>query len=289
MKILILISIVSILCLVGCTEDISLTVLGGEKKIVIEGSIENGKHAKVLVTRNSPISQSIDYNNLIVSNAKVYVSNGIITDTLKFNFPNYDSSASIPFLYTGNSIIGVTNQTYSLTVLADGHTYSAVTTIPAIVALDSVWWKAEPGKDSLGLAWAHLTDPSALGNCYKWYAKRATKDKRFLAPYASTFDDKFINGKSFDFAYDRGTDPNDQATAAPTPDAGYFRQTDTIYIKFCTIDYNTCRFYETFERALQTNGNPFASPVSVVSNINGGGLGVWAGLGTTYDTIKPKH
>ena len=258
--------------------------MGGDKKIVIEGSIESGKPAKVIVTRNSPISQTMDFNAILVKDAKVYVSNGLITDTLALSI---DSFASIPLLYKGASIIGVPHQTYYLTVFADGHTYTSVTTIPTPIPLDSVWWRKEPGKDSLGLAWAHLSDPQGFGNSYKWYAKRATKDRRFLAPYASTFDDKFIDGKSFDFAYDRGSDPNDKAMASETPDAGYFKKTDTVYIKFCTIDYNTARFYTTYERALQTNGNPFASPVSVLSNINGGGLGVWAGFGCSYDTIMP--
>ncbi len=273
--------------LTGCTEDVSLTILGGDKKIVIEGTIENGKPAKVIVTRNSPISQAIDFNTILVKDAKVYVSNGAITDTLLFSI---DSFASIPFLYKGSSILGVPSQTYYLTVLADGHTFTSVTTIPTPVALDSVWWKVQPGKDSLGLAWAHLSEPAGFGNAYKWFAKRPTSDRRFIAPYASTFDDKFIDGKSFDFAYDRGTDPNDKATASPEPpDAGYFKGTDTVYIKFCAIDYNTAKFYTTYERALESNGNPFASPVTIISNITGGGLGVWAGLGCSYDTIMPPH
>ena len=276
--------------LYSCTEDINLTVVGGDKKIVIEGSIENGKPARVMVTRNSPLGQTLDYNNLLVTNAQVYVSNGIITDTLRFNYPILDLTSSIPFLYKGSAFVGVPGQTYYLTVIADGITYSSITTIPALVSLDSVWWKEQPPKDSLGFAWAHLSEPAGFGNAYKWYAKRPTKDDRFLAPYASTFDDKFIDGKSFDFAYNRGTDPNATAAAPPIlTDDGYFKKTDTIYIKFCTIDYFTAKFYTTYEAALQTNGNPFASPVSIISNIYGGGLGVWGGFGCTYDTILPVH
>ena len=277
-----------IFSLFSCTEDINLSVVGGYKKVVIEGSIENGKPAKVMVTRNSPLGQTLDYNNLLITNAKVYVSNGVITDTLKFNFPDLDLTSSIPFLYIGSTVIGVPGQTYHLTVIADDQTFTSNTTIPAPVALDSVWWKVQPPKDSLGFAWAHFSEPAGFGNAYKWYAKRPVKDNRFIAPYASTFDDKFIDGKSFDFAYNRGTDPNATASAPPImTDDGYFRQTDTIYIKFCTIDYYTARFYTTYEAALQTNGNPFASPVSIISNINGGGLGVWGGFGCTYDTIMP--
>ncbi len=274
-----------LLFLVSCTEDINLDVVGGDKKIVIEGSIEIGSPAKVIVTRNSPISQSIDVNAILVTNAKVYVSNGILTDTLALTI---DTFASFPLVYKGSTVLGAAHQTYYLTVLADGKTFTSITSIPEPIALDSVWWKNEPPRDSLGYAWAHLSEPPGYGNYYKWFAKRGTQDRRFIAPYASTFDDKFINGKSFDFAYNRGTDPNDQAAAPPDKlTEGYFNITDTIYVKFCTIDYYTCKFYTTYEAALQTNGNPFSSPVSIISNINGGGLGVWGGFGCTYDTILP--
>jgi hypothetical protein len=273
--------------LVSCTEDVNLSVVGGDKKIVIEGNIENGKPATVIITRNSPISQTVDLNSILVTNAKVYVSNGISTDTLVLAI---DTFSSLPFVYKGSSILGAPNQTYHLTVLADGKTFTSTTSIPSLIALDSVWWKEQPPRDSLGYAWAHFSEPTGYGNAYKWFAKRATQDRRFIAPYASCFDDRFIDGKSFDFAYNRGTDPNDQAAAPPEKkEQDYFKNTDTIYIKFCTIDYYTAKFYTTYQAALQTNGNPFSSPVSIISNINGGGLGVWGGLGCTYDTIFPVH
>lgn len=286
---LIISGIISLFLLDSCTEDINLSVVGGDNKIVIEGSIENGAPAKVIITRNSPLGQTLDYNNLIVSGAKVYVSNGSITDTLKFNYPNLDLTSSFPFLFIGTTVIGVPGQTYYLTVIADDKTYTSITTIPQPVQLDSVWWKEQPLKDSLGFAWAHFSEPPGIGNAYKWSAKRPTKDNRFISPYASSFDDRFIDGKSFDFAYNRGTDPNATATAPPIlSDEGYFKNTDTIYIKFCSVDFYTSRFYSTYEAALQTNGNPFASPSSIIGNINGGALGVWGGFGCSYDTIMPS-
>ncbi|MGQ0827433.1 MAG: DUF4249 domain-containing protein [Bacteroidota bacterium] len=287
MKKTIVIFIVCFMTFTGCEEDINLTVASGDRKIVIEGSIENGEPAQVIVTRNSPLSQTVDYSKILVTDAQVFVSDGIITEQL---FPGIDSTASIPFVYESSTIIGVSGKMYYLTVIADGKTYTATTSIPAPIALDSVWWKPQPPEDSLGFAWGHLSDPPALGNAYRWYAQRETKDRRFLAPFGSTFDDKFINGKSFEFAYNRGEDATIDPQildAEPENEQGYFKNTDTIYIKFCTIDYITAKFYTTFETSLESYGNPFASPVTIMSNIEGGALGVWAGFGATYDTIMP--
>lgn len=289
-----LIGMVALNLLTSCEEDINLTVAGGESKIVIEGNIENGKPAEVFVTRNSSLTQAVNFSNILVENAKVYVSNGGITDTLKLAL---DSFATIPLLYKGSSLIGVSGQTYNLTVIVDGKTYTATTTIPALVALDSVWWKPQPPQDTLGYAWGHLTDPPGTGNAYKWFAKTPTERKqyngnlvilnrRFLAPLGSTFDDKFIDGKSFDFAYNKTPDPTEVNFVDEEP-SFYYNKKDTIFIKFCSIDYKAAKFYVTYESAMQTNGNPFASPVSIISNISKGGLGVWAGFGAVYDTILP--
>ncbi len=299
MKKYILIIITSLSVLIGCTEDINLKVTAGAGKIVIEGSIENGKKAQVIVTRNSALTSPVDFSKILVTDAKVYVSSAGITDTLAFGI---DSTASIPFLYLGKKIIGAPGQTYNLTVIADGKTFTSITTIPTPVKLDSVWWKADPPHDTLGFAWAHLSEPAGIGNAYRWYAKLPAKhitfngkdlllNRRFVPADGASFNDKFIDGKSFDFSYDRGYDPTEASYTQTLPKntLGYYKPTDTIYIKFCAIDNATYTFYSTYEAELGTNGNPFASPVSILSNINGGALGVWAGFGATYDTIYPHH
>jgi hypothetical protein len=292
-----IIIIASLSLLTSCSEDINLNVAAGPPKIVIEGNIENGKHPEVIVTRNSPLTSAVDFTKILVTDAQVFVSNGITTDTLHFGI---DSAASVPFNYSTHNMVGVVGQSYSLTVIADGKTYKATTTIPTPVPLDSVYWKAQPPHDTLGFAWAHLTEPVGIGNAYRWYAKKPRKtiiyngqpvtlNRRYVAPGGATFDDKFVDGKSFDFAYDRSYDPTEVTYTKDEPksEIGYYKPTDTIYIKFCAIDYPSYQFYTTFESALGTNGNPFASPVSILSNIDNGGLGVWSGLGATYDTIYP--
>ena len=116
MKKLISLAFVSITLFNSCEEDINIDVKAGDKKIVIEGNIENGKPAEVIVTRNSPLFSTINFADILVTDAKVYVSNGVITDTLKLDT---SLTTSAPILYTGNTVIGVPGQTYYLTVIAE--------------------------------------------------------------------------------------------------------------------------------------------------------------------------
>jgi hypothetical protein len=272
---------------VSCERDITVDLPEVEQKIVVEGYIEPGEKAVVMLTRSASFFAPVDSASLIsylVANAFVTVSDGIITDTL---VPTLDTSYYVPLLYKSQTLLGQVGKTYTLTVVADGKTLTAVTTIPQLVPLDSVWFKLQEGRDSLGFAWAHLTDPDTVGNCYQWFAKRLGKDKRFLPPPGSVFEDKFINGKSFDFAYNRGREPNSEEEDDDDDNdgaRGYFQLGDTIAVKFCSIDRAHFDFWRRYHQQVNSNGNPFSAPAPIPTNINGG-LGIWGGYATTYDTI----
>ena len=45
------------------------------------------------------------------------------------------------------------------------------------------------------------------------------------------------------------------------------------------------QFWRGVVRQVGTNGNPFAEPMNLVSNINGG-LGIWTGYGAAYYEVE---
>lgn len=272
----------------ACTKDITVDLPEANPKLVIEGGIEPGGNPWVIISKSvgyfDPVDSATLANN-IVTNATVIVSDGTSTDTLQLTFdPNY----TIPLVYKGNSIVGQVGRTYSLTITTpDGKSASSTTTIPNPVPLDSLWFEVETnqtGQDSLGFAWAHMTEPAGMGQGYRWFAKRLHKDNTFVPPFGSAFDDKFIDGKSFDFAYSRGSVPGSSATDDNNNERGYFKVGDTIVVKFCAIGQKEVDFFRTYEIEVSNNGNPFAAPGVIKSNISNG-LGVWCGYGVALDTI----
>ncbi len=281
-----------VVTLLSCEKNVTVDIPKASTEIIVEGKIEIDTIPFVVLSHTLPFFGEITTSEIFlnsISGATVVVDDGTTRDTLVQIFPDQG-------IYAGH-IHGVAGRTYSLTVVAEGKTIHAITNIPYPVKLDSLWWKADGNRDSLGFAWAHLTDPDTLGNCYQWYAQRINhytygddigkqKDSTFIAAPGSSFEDKFINTKSFDFSYARGrfSFSEKEDDELDGEESFYFKRGDTIIVKFCSIDRATFEFWRTEETQVQSNGNPFGSPAPITSNIDGG-LGIWAGYAPSYDTI----
>lgn len=268
----------------SCEKEISIDLPEVESLIVVDGGIYVGQPAEVTLTWSAGYFDPIDSASLagyVIQNATVTVWDGTSTDTLQLTL---DFNRPIPLVWRGSSVIGQVGRTYILTVVADGKTVRSTTTIPTPVPLDSVWFKPDIPGDSLGFAWAHLTDPAGRGNGYRWFTKRLNVDPAFMAPFGSSFDDNFIEGESFDFAYNRPIPNNSTAPDDNDNRRGYFVTGDTVVVQFCSIGVAEVDFFRTFEIEVSNNGNPFAAPGVIESNVEGG-LGVFCGYAPTYDTI----
>lgn len=283
-------SVLLLALLPGCEKNVTVEIPPSEPKIVVEGYIETGQPAFVLLSRSLDFFGTININTLTINTiqgATVVVDDGNITDTLE-QIPGIG-------IYTSPVITGQPGRIYRLYVEVEGEVLTSATYLPPPIELDSVWWKVDGDRDSLGFAWANLTDPDTLGNYYRWFARRINqytygelegqqKDSIFIAPRGSVFEDKFINGQSFPFNVPRGNVNNSSKEDDLNEESFLFKRGDTIVVKFCMIDRGHFEFWRTEETQVSNNGNPFASVSPVTSNINGG-LGIWGAYSVTYDTI----
>ncbi len=272
----------TIIFFASCEKDITVDIPESDPKIAIEGYISPGQPAYVFLSRTTSFFAPTDSLSLIASaikGATVTISDGIITDTLVEVLP------SIGYLYVSTQVLGQVGSSYVLNISTqEGEFASAITTIRPPVALDSVWFYAQPELDSLGWAWGRLSDPAAPGDHYRWFAKRLGKDDDFIAPLGSVSEDKFFNGLTFDFAYNRGQKPNSNEEDDNNEESGWFKQGDTIVVKFTSITRESFLFWRSAESQTASNGNPFGTPAPLKSNITGG-IGIWEGFSFTIDTI----
>ncbi|MFN8714374.1 MAG: DUF4249 domain-containing protein [Bacteroidota bacterium] len=270
--------------LAGCTKEITIDLPDVESKIVVDGGIYTGQFAQVALTNSAGYFDPVDSSSLagyLITNAVVTLSDGALIDTLR---PTVDFTLPIPFVYRGSVITGQPGRTYTLRVVSGAKTVTAVTTIPQPVALDSLWYELDNGQDSLGFIWANLNEPAGLGNGYRWFAKRLGKDDRYLPPFGSAFFDKFIDGQDFDFAFNRGIEPGSTEPDDDGPERGRFRLGDTVVVQFCSIGMPEVEFFRSYESIVANQGNPFAAPGVVETNVQGG-LGIFCGYAPAYDTL----
>lgn len=309
--------LLAIALLTSCEKEITVDLPITDQKVVVEGTIETGEPPLVLLTYTqsyfSPTSVS-GLAEMFISDAVVTVNDGTTTYVLdricSSQVPDslLDEAAALIgidadllrqaniciWTRTGNDLIGEEGRTYRLDVQTNGQSLNSVTTLPHAIALDSLWFKLaeqDPGDDSLGFLWARMTDPDTVGNNYRWLAKRINlnedgeqKDETFVAPLFSVFWDRFINGLSFDFAFNRGELPYSEADDDNNAESGHFKRGDTVVVKFASMGIDEYRFYNSFYTNVTSQGDMFSSPANVQSNINGG-LGIWAGWGTRLDTV----
>jgi hypothetical protein len=99
--------------------------------------------------------------------------------------------------------------------------------------------------------------------------------------------DLLINGESFETYFPRPGDngfPTGKYNSTHSKDCNDTLVTfknDVVLIKFCQIDEPSVQFWRGLVRQAGTNGNPFAEPMNLSSNITNG-LGIWTGYGAVY-------
>ena len=199
-------------------------------------------------------------------------------------------------------------RTYYLEIKWNNQVISSSTTIPEVTPLDCLWVeKSENSKEEYEYDIRALySDPADQDNFILLKSKRVqhfeykdslecnVKDRPdFSLKIIDAGADVLINGQSFETYFPR---PKDSGN--PFPDGNYnayhteiceedtleFKE-DIVLIKYCQIDEPSLKFWRGLVRQVGTNGNPFAEPLNLVSNINNG-LGVFTGYGSVYYKVK---
>jgi len=194
--------------------------------------------------------------------------------------------------------------TYFLKIKWNNQVITSQTTIPKSTILDSIWIeKNETAKREYKCdIRAMYSDPADRQNNILIKSKRIQhyeinrKDTLlcdtinypdFPFKLVDAGSDILVNGQSFETYFPR---PEESGFPTGTYNSSHeiecgdnlitFKE-DIVIIKFCQIDEASMKFWRGLTRQEGTNGNPFAEPSNLVSNINGG-LGIWAGYSPVY-------
>ena len=277
------------LALSSCEKDISIDLHPAVTDLVVDASIENGNYPVVFLSRSLDYFHQINPAILAASfvhGAEVTMSNGNISARLKEDSLRNDSSGQMIYYYSFNRsdpdqhFFGELNHDYYLEIKTGGQTYTASTHIPLIrKRIDSLWWVPAPKNEDTNkvVVKARIIDPPGLGDYTRYYT--SVNYGPFYPGLQSVFDDQITDGTVYSVNVDKGVNRN---LSINFDDYSFFMKGDTIQVKLANIDKATYDFWRTLEYNYQSIGNPFSSPIRVLSNISNGALGYFGGYAAEY-------
>ena len=264
--------------LIACQEESQ----DNYQEIVVEGWIESGGAPVVILTKSFVVERLEDTDedeSVVLPWGKVTVSDGTNSVILT---GDYDERYFPPYAYSTSRMKGVPGRTYYLTVEYGNRIVTAQTTIPIPASLDSLVVSPCEESDTLYQITAYYEDNPATKDYYSFHTRIFNRETRFYPSFLGVLDDE------------RLTSHNQQIvqpgmhflTTENNVYRPYFRETDSVQIKFAKIDETTYKIHKAYNEMTSLASNPiFSSDVSMPTNIQGG-LGYWCGYAVTkYNVV----
>lgn len=284
----------------GCQQEIDMKLPDYQPKLVIEGSIETGCPAMVMLSKSVPYFSEINFetlmNDVLVNGneARVFVT----SETGETEELVWQLSLEAPYYmaFIGNKVIGKEQTHYTLTVEYDGQTYEAETYIPKTFDLDSIGFDQSSDllDDTMASIRVLMSDDPNEVNYYAFFCKVHSPkltDRLWVCNMPVAFDDRTFNGLSFNYEVTRYGYSLLMSDMLSEEDRENFRRitfrpSDTVYVKHTQIDYHTYQYLLSAGTEAAYGSNPFTNPLPVVSNFdNDQVLGHWSGFAAKMDTL----
>jgi hypothetical protein len=244
--------IVATLVFYSCTKVINVDLNSTAPKIVIEGNITNAAGPyQVQITKTVNFSASNVYPPVSGAMVKITDSTTGASNTLA------ETTAGV---YTTSTIQGIAGHTYLLSVLAEGKTYTASSTMPQAVALDSLTFQKN---NSFGntrfFAVPNFQDPAGIANYYTF--TEYINNVKFTK-FVFVFDDRLSDGRYI--------------SQQLFTDSSYINIGDSVALQMNCVDKNVYNYFNTLQEAISGNSFQSASPSNPISNISNGALGYFS-------------
>ena len=251
----------------SCTKVVDLKLSDASGKLVIEGNVTNGSEPQVFtISTNVPFTNTNTYPP--VTGATVTV-----TDQSGNSYPFTEGPSGT---YTNNQLTGVPGNTYTMTVLIKGVTYTATSTMPQAVSLDSLSAKNEAistGSNPKKQITVYYHDPAGIANQYRFveYVNGVQVKDVFVT------NDQFNDGLATNMVL-RGNDNDDDAIHAG----------DDVTVEMQCIDNPIYLYWNTLAQQSQIGPGGSVTPSDPPTNITPVSLGYFSAHTTQTKSIVAK-
>ena len=260
----------AILFFSSCQQVVSIDLNKADPHIVIEGTI---------LDRPGPFTVSITKTGTYFDQSLSFppVSSAVVT--LQDNFSNTDTlKEKTPGTYYSSTILGAVGMQYSLHVLAEGKEYTASSTMPKKVIIDSLYAMPRVGRggESGFDIYIAFKDPPEPGNYYRLNARSST-----AIPADS------IDGRRYRLYTDKLTNGNEMYERIRS--GRNVQPGDTITVELLSIDKAAYDYFSTLRDILSSDRSPTSlSPANPNTNLSNGSLGFFAAFTIDKKSIVMK-
>ena len=278
------VTLLLLLALAGCSKlqnDINVPLPTYSAELVLECYLEPGKVPSLAVTTSVPYLGAVLPQVPTDVTVTLTMPNGTRVP-LAFN-PNYkalvDTASGDKFhSHIGRDVlVAKPGDVFTIDVLdTKGRHITGTTTMLAPIAIDSVEYKFndKTGTNRKAYFLTNFRDPASPDDCYRLQLHKGDPAKKALlkSPEVDmSVQDRLLNGQPFVLGTSYRFNPGDTVTAT-------LYHTDLAYY----------RFRQSVRDARGANGNPFAQPSGIYSNVQGG-VGIFTVLsGTMATKVLPK-
>lgn len=247
----------------ACKKVISVNLNDAAPQIVVEGIITNtpGPY-QVQITRTVNFSASNTFPPVTGATVKITDKTAALTDIL---------TETTPGIYTTHLIQGIPGHSYQLDIISGSQTYTASSTMPQPVPLDSVTFQHTVGFGKIEIRTVpNFQDPAFVKNYYLFSQYVNGRDIKNTI----VFDDRLSDGKYINVGL--------------LTDSSYISVGDTVLLKMNCIDKPTYDYFNSFEQISGNNGFQSASPSNPVTNMSNNALGYFAAYTSQRKTAIAK-
>jgi hypothetical protein len=241
--------------MVSCRKVIDVDIKDVEKKYVIEAYVtDEADSSRVLISTTKNVSENNQFPGVSGAVISVTDNTGIVTQFTE------DSSG----YYSAHGFKGEVGKTYALNVSLNGQSFTAVSTMPQKIGMDTLYVSSELlFGEARKIANTTYQDPPGKGQCYRYIQYiNGKKTRTIFVNNDDYIDGKYVEAKLWYIADD---DEEDQKIESG----------DTVLLIMQCIDPAVYKYWFSLNQSA-TGTNQSASPANAVTNIVGGALGYFS-------------
>ena len=236
----------------SCHKVVTLNLNNAPPQLVIQGNVTDGPGPDTIM-----ILRSV---NFYADNSFPAISGAVVTISDNTG-AKYSLTEIIPGNYITHTLRGIPGNTYTLSVTVNDSTYTASSTMPQPVPLDSVTFTtSNKFNNSVIIPVINFQDPPGIANYYRAeeHINGALYTKRYFV-----FSDRLSDGRYLRLNLQ--------------PDSANLNIGDNLRVDLFSVDQNDYNYFFQLGRDIETGTfNTNASPANPTTNLSNGAYGYFS-------------